>query len=338
MAWLEDREGLRLLDQTLLPENEVYLELRDHHQVSEAIRSLRVRGAPAIGVTAAMGLASAFAQVASTGPDPAAAFAEMETVLLNTRPTGRNLSWALGRMRDVFEESNGSAEALLDAADRILEQDREMCRRIGEHGLTVIPDAGARILTYCNAGALATAGIGTATAPIYLAYAEGRRLSVFAPETRPVLQGARLTAWELSRAGVDVTVITDSAVASVMDRGLVDLVIVGADAVAANGDVVNKIGTFAVAVLARHHGLPFYVAVPSSTLDASLETGRQVPIEERHEAEVRTMGARTTVAGGAKVQNPAFDVTPAHLVTAIITDQGVLRPPYGPEIARLSRD
>jgi methylthioribose-1-phosphate isomerase len=251
-----------------------------------------------------------------------------------------NLGWALDRLGAVFEGSVGEGvpaqvEALIREADRVAAEDEEMCRLMGEHGAEVIPPEGAGILTHCNAGALATGGMGTALAPIYTVHARGVPVKVYADETRPLLQGARLTAWELDRAGVEVTVITDSMAASLMRTGKVNLVITGTDRVAANGDVANKIGTYGVAVLAREHGIPFYVASPRSTFDPKSPGGADIPIEERDEGEVRGLAGRMTAASGARVWNPAFDVTPHHLVTAFITDGGILRPPFHASIARL---
>jgi methylthioribose-1-phosphate isomerase len=242
-----------------------------------------------------------------------------------------NLSWAIGRLRRVARETPGGARPVLDAlrreATRILDEDRDMCRRIGEQGLALLPD-GARVLTHCNAGALATAGIGTALAPVYLAAELGRRVAVFADETRPLLQGSRLTAWELSQAGIDVTVLADSMAASLLRTGEIDLVIVGADRIAANGDVANKIGTYPLALAARHHDVPFYVAAPWSTFDPATETGHQIVIEHRGADELGRGFASPVTPRGIGVYNPAFDVTPASLVTAFVTDRGIFRPPY----------
>ncbi len=354
VAWLEDRPGVRLLDQTRLPGEELYLELEDAESVAEAIRSLRVRGAPAIGVAAAMGLVVGLAG-SGAGSSEAEYYDRMEALLAGTRPTGRNLAWALRRMRVAREGGARRATAangrqpppwaaqpplrvLFDEAEAIRREDAELCDRIGRFGLEVIPEEGAAVLTHCNAGALATAGVGTALAPLYRAHEAGMPLRVWSCETRPLLQGARLTAWELTRAGVDVTVVADSMAGSLMAAGEVDLVIVGADAVAANGDVVNKIGTYGLAVLARHHGIPFYVAAPRSTFDPTLASGRDVPIEERDGAEVAEIAGTRVAADRAGVRNRAFDVTPEQLVTALVTDAGVLRPPYGPAIHRLLQE
>ncbi len=332
VRWSPDGDAVRIIDQTLLPERLEERDLGTLEEICEAIEQLRVRGAPAIGVAGAMGLAASLRTCAELSPNELRARArEHSARLAATRPTAVNLSWALGRMLARLDASHGDARALLDAmrdeATALLEEDRVMCRRIGEHGLALIPD-GARILTHCNAGALATAGIGTALAPIYLAAERGKQVSVYAGETRPLLQGSRLTAWELGRAGIPVTVIVDSAAGSTMAAGKVDLVIVGADRIAANGDAANKIGSYSLAVLAARHGIPFYVAAPASTLDPSLERGSAIVIEKRARREIAAGFGRTTVPEGVEVENPAFDVVPAELITAIVTDGGVHRAPY----------
>ncbi|HEX7050558.1 MAG TPA: S-methyl-5-thioribose-1-phosphate isomerase [Longimicrobiales bacterium] len=338
IRWSADGERIDLLDQTRLPEAEVRLSLGSAEEVAEAIRSMRVRGAPAIGIAAAMGMAVEAARNAGvSGAALDAALAAGYDLLLATRPTAVNLRWALERMRRCAAASRRDppaavARALREEATAILEEDRAMCRRIGEHGLSVLPPGPVRILTHCNAGALATGGMGTALAPIYRAHAEGRKVCVYAGETRPLLQGSRLTAWELSRAGVPVTLLADTGAGSLFAAGIVDAVIVGADRIAGNGDVANKVGTYALAVLARHHGVPFYVAAPTSTLDPATPTGAEIPIEERDADEVRRGFGRLTAPPTVPVHTPAFDVTPATLVTAIITDRGVLRPPYGASI------
>lgn len=344
VRWSEDGRAVEMLDQTLLPGEERYLRLESAEEVAEAIASLRVRGAPAIGVAGAMGLAlgmeRALEELGPDGPALDERLEELHRRLEATRPTGRNLGWALDRLARTFRETLTEGEeaavaALRREADAIAREDEEMCRLIGEAGLEVLPPDGEGVLTHCNAGALATAGLGTALAPLYLARDRGRDLQVYASETRPVLQGARLTAWELSRAGVRATVVTDLATGALMKEGRVRVVVVGADRVAANGDVANKIGTYALAVLADHHGIPFYVAVPTSTFDPSLASGSEIAIEERDPAEVRGVAGRETAAPEAGVWNPAFDVTPAHLVTAFLTDGGVLRPPYRASIEEL---
>ena len=237
-----------------------------------------------------------------------------------------------GRVEEGLE---AGVQAMIQEADALAREDREMCRRIGETGADLIPSRGGSVLTHCNAGALATGGMGTALAPVYVAHARGVAVSLLADETRPLLQGARLTAWEAARAGVPVTLISDSMAGSIMASGMVDMVLVGADRVAANGDVANKIGTYPLAVLARFHGLPFYVALPRSTFDLEADTGLAIPIEERAGAELTNLGGEPTAPPGVRVKNPAFDLTPAHLVTAFITDGGILRPPYGPAIREL---
>ncbi|MFM9960407.1 MAG: S-methyl-5-thioribose-1-phosphate isomerase [Planctomycetaceae bacterium] len=332
LEWLGETDGcLRLLDQTLLPCETTTLECRSVEQVVEAIRSLRVRGAPAIGVAAAYGVVLGVSH--STNADRSMFDERLRVViqqLAASRPTAVNLFWALDRQRKVAEglATASPAEvlnALLAEARAIEIADREMCAAIGRHGAELLND-GDSVLTHCNAGALATAGDGTALAVIYAAVAGGKSLRVFADETRPLLQGARLTAWELSQRGVPVTVICDSMAATVMRQRKVQAVIVGADRIAANGDTANKIGTYSVACLAKTHGLPFYVAAPSSTFDLSLISGEQIPIEERSPAEVTHGFGRQTVPAGVDVYNPAFDVTPAELITAIITERGVIRP------------
>ena len=334
VRWSERGDAVVVVDQRRLPTEYVELELRTVDEVGEAIRTLAVRGAPAIGVAGALGLAAAMAphagESAAAFRSRAAAAAER---LAAARPTAVNLPWAMSRMRRALDgtAADATAPALLSTlrreADAILDEDRAMCRRIGEHGLPLVPD-GARVLTHCNAGALATAGIGTALAPVYLAAEAGRRVHVWADETRPLLQGSRLTAWELTRAGIPVTVLADSMAASLMRAGRVDLCIVGADRIAANGDVANKIGTYALALAARHHGIPFYVAAPTSTFDPATPTGDGIEIECRAADEVRRGFGRQTAPDEAAVHNPAFDVTPAALVTAIVSDRGVHRPPY----------
>lgn len=332
VRWSPAGNAVRIVDQTLLPERLEESDLRSLDELCEAITSLRVRGAPAIGVAAAMGLVVSLLSSSDSAPDVLRARAQEHAArLAATRPTAVNLQWALDRVLARLRAAGGSARDLLDAmreeASAILEEDRRMCRRIGEHALPLIPDA-ATILTHCNAGALATAGIGTALAPIHLAAELGMTPSVYACETRPLLQGSRLTAWELSRAGVRVTVIVDSAAGSLMARGKVDLVIVGADRIAANGDAANKIGSYTLAVLAARHGIPFYVAAPVSTLDPSLDSGEKITIENRPRSEVAAAFGRVTVPDGVAVENPAFDVIPAELITAIVTDAGVHRAPF----------
>jgi methylthioribose-1-phosphate isomerase len=335
VRWAEDRQAVDLLDQSRLPVEELRLVLRDVDAVVEAIRELRVRGAPAIGIAAAMGLAADMARnVGRLSPAQLRQrFLDALDRLGRARPTGVNLRWALERMRrrgaDGPEPSAVDwARALQDEATRILEEDRAMCLRIGRSGLALLPPGDLQVLTHCNAGALATGGIGTALAPLYLAADGGRRIRVYACEARPVLQGSRLTAWELARSGIDVTVLVDAAAASLMATGGVDLVLVGADRIAANGDVANKIGTYGLAILARHHGIPFYVAAPCSTIDPATANGAAIPVEQRGAEEVVRSFGRRTAPEGVAVHAPAFDVTPASLVSAFVTDRGVVRPPY----------
>jgi methylthioribose-1-phosphate isomerase len=329
VRWHDD--AVRIIDQTLLPSQYEEIDLVEVDDVVEAIASLRVRGAPAIGIAAAMGLvASLKRHIAAPGSEFRARLARNAERLRSARPTAANLAWAVDRVLAVAEAMAGAGnaeiwEAMRREALQILEEDREMCRRIGEHGLTLLHD-GSTVLTHCNAGALATGGIGTALAPIYLAAERGIKVRVLSGETRPLLQGSRLTAWELSRAGVEVVVLTDNAAAAAMKRFAVDLVIVGADRIAANGDVANKIGTYGLAIAARHHGLPFYVAAPSSTFDLGMASGDGIPIEERGSDEVLRGFGRQTAPDGVAVFGGAFDVTPAELVTGFITECGVLRP------------
>jgi methylthioribose-1-phosphate isomerase len=309
IQWMDG--SLRLIDQTRLPTELAYRDCRTVEDVWEAIRSLRVRGAPAIGIAAAYGVV--------IGEQAGRSVAEVAAYLRTSRPTAVNLFWALDRM----ERANPSR--LLEEARAIEEEDRRMCWQIGTHGAALIKD-GQGVLTHCNTGGLATAEFGTALAAMIVAHQQGKRFRVFADETRPLLQGARLTTWECLQHGIDVTLICDSMAALVMREHKVHLVIVGADRIAANGDTANKVGTYGLAVLARAHGLPFYVAAPSSTLDRSLPDGRGIPIEERSAQEITNGFGRPTAPDGVAVYNPAFDVTPAELITAIITERGVFPP------------
>ena len=329
--WSADGHAVRIIDQRQLPAEFIERDLTSLEAVCDAIRTLAVRGAPAIGVAAAMGLVISLEPFMHESPD---AFQERlrstAAALRATRPTAVNLPWAMNRMLAAVTNANmpGTIVAKLrEEATAIRDEDRAMCERIGANGLPLIPD-GARILTHCNAGALATAGIGTALAPIYLAAAAGRRVEVFVDETRPLLQGSRLTSWELTRAGIPVTVIADNMASSLMRAGRIDLCIVGADRIAANGDVANKVGTYGVAVAARHHSIPMYVAAPWSTFDPATPDGDAIEIEQRGAEEVRRGFGPLTAALGASVHNPAFDVTPAELITAIISDRAVHRAPY----------
>ena len=326
VQWAPDG-ALRIVDQRLLPGEYVERDLRTIPELAEAIRTLAVRGAPAIGVAAAMGLAAATRFAAPA--DPAAFVRESAAILRATRPTAVNLMWALNRMLEVLARASGPAlaAALRAEAEAIRAEDESMCAAMGAHGRTLLRD-GMRVLTHCNAGALATAGMGTALAPIYAALADGLQIELFADETRPLLQGARLTAWELVRAGVPVTVITDGMAASLMAAGRVNLVLVGADRIAANGDTANKIGTYGLAVLANYHRIPFVVVAPSSTIDAHAATGDAIEIEHRAPEEVTHLGGTRVAAAGAAIYNPAFDVTPAALISHIVTERGVLVPPF----------
>ena len=330
--------SLEMIDQTRLPGELVTLECRDYREVARAIRQMRVRGAPAIGVAAAYGVA--LAALASRAPDVEALGADLReagAALRATRPTAVNLAWAVERTLRALagQTSVGAArEAILAEATRISDEDEAMCRAIGRHGSQLIPD-GARILTHCNAGGLATVSYGTALGVIRAAHEQGKRIHVFVDETRPVLQGARLTAWELAREGIPLTLIADNMAGHFMRRGQIDLAVVGADRIAANGDVANKIGTYTVAVLAREHGLPFYVAAPSSTVDLSVASGEHIPIEERRPEEVLELAGKRIAPPGVQAANPAFDVTPARYVSAIVTEAGVIRPPFEPGLRTL---
>jgi methylthioribose-1-phosphate isomerase len=331
---IEWRDGdLLLLDQTRLPHEIVVENVADGQAVWRAIRELRVRGAPAIGVAAAYGLCIAMRDSTALPLAEFRAALEHHADWLETaRPTAVNLSWGIRRMlrhsRDVDAHDAATLyAALIDEAKRIHEEDVALCAGIGEHGMPLIHE-GSGVLTHCNAGALATTGSGTATAPIYAAHRAGRAFKVYADETRPLLQGARLTAFELQQAGVDVTLIMDSAAASVMSQGLVDLVIVGTDRVAANGDFANKIGTLGIAIAASHFGIPFYVACPSSTLDLETPGGSRIEIEERDADEITHLAGRRIAPDAMKARNPAFDVTPHALVTGFITERGIVKPPF----------
>jgi methylthioribose-1-phosphate isomerase len=332
VRWGHDR--LVLLDQRLLPGRELERQYERWEDVAQAIRTLAVRGAPAIGVAAAFGVALAARSSSATGWDGFAADLEAAFKgLAATRPTAVNLFWALDRMRGVVEALRGRPldevrARLLAEAQAVLDEDLAGNRALGDHGAALVP-SGARILTHCNAGALATAGYGTALGVVRSAHAQGKVALLWVDETRPVMQGSRLTAWECVREGIPHRLIADVAAGSLMSRGEVDLVVTGADRIAANGDTANKIGTYALAVLARHHGVPFYVAAPFSTIDPALPSGAHIPIEERDAAEVRRVGGQPTAPEESPVFNPAFDVTPAALISAIVTERGVFRPPYG---------
>ena len=338
IAW--ENDTLLLLDQTRLP-GEVVVEAQTSvEEVWDSIKRLKVRGAPAIGVAGAYGLVVAMRdKTGLTRDDFLAAVADAADYLGGARPTAVNLRWALTRAVQAVTDSPGTTGSelfltLKATAEEIHREDIELCRRIGEHGVALI-GAGSGILTHCNAGRLATSEYGTATAPMYLAHERGVRFSVYSDESRPLLQGSRLTAWELKQAGIDVYTITDNMAAFVMQQGFIDTVIVGTDRVAANGDVANKIGTLGVAIIARHFGIPFYVACPASTVDLDTATGSRIVIEERGDDEVTHLGGHRIAPQGIKVRNPAFDVTPAELVTAIVTDRGIVRPPYERSLAEV---
>jgi methylthioribose-1-phosphate isomerase len=324
-----------MVDQRKLPAQEVYVRCRTAQEVARAIKTMVIRGAPAIGVAAAMGIALGIGRSkAKSVRELAGEFYRICDLMAATRPTAVNLFWAIDRMKRVFGEavragmSVDEIRARLEAeARRIHDEDVEHCRMLGRYGATLVPD-GARVLTHCNAGALATAGYGSALGVVRAAVAEGKRVAVFADETRPFLQGARLTAWELVREGIETTVITDSMAGPLMREGRIDLVVVGADRIAANGDVANKIGTYTLAVLARAHQVPFYVAAPVATIDLATPDGTRIPIEQRDDREISHFGTARLTPEGARIWNPAFDITPHEYVTAIITERGILRPPY----------
>jgi methylthioribose-1-phosphate isomerase len=332
-----------MIDQRKLPGTKAYVACSDYRQVIEAIKKMVIRGAPAIGIAAAMGLALGALEIDT--PDPETFRTRLQKIgkaISLARPTAVNLSWAIGQMEKIIERSEGQSlnalkRALVREARRMLDADIAVNKQLGAIGQKVIPDK-ANVLTHCNAGALATGGYGTALGVIRAAKEAGKTLRVLADETRPFLQGARLTAWELAKDHIPVTLITDSMAGFLMQKGLIDLVIVGADRIAANGDTANKIGTYSVAVLAKAHGLPFYVAAPCSTIDHHLKTGKEIPIEERHEREVTHMGGKRIAPPGIAILNPAFDVTPHRYITGIITEAGLLKPPYRSGIARIKKE
>jgi len=345
IAWT--KRHVRLLDQTLLPTQTLYVEIQDEKQMWDAIKRLVVRGAPAIGVAAAFG---AYLGVRFHGDEPPprllARLKDVCDYLASSRPTAVNLFWALRRIQGLAvsvaarpASSPDIIAALLAECLAMIDQDNRICRSIGAHGvelLSALDKTGPiGILTHCNAGGLATVQYGTALAPIYVGAERGMKFHVWSDETRPLLQGSRITAYELNANGIPVTVICDNMAASVMAQGKIDACMVGTDRVAANGDVANKIGTFGVAILARHFGIPFYVAAPTSSIDLSLATGQEIPIEQRHPHEVTRALGRQTAPEGIDVYNPAFDVTPTELVTAIITEHGIVRPPYGEGLRRV---
>jgi methylthioribose-1-phosphate isomerase len=340
IEWQDD--AVVMIDQRKLPKQEVYVRCKTANEVAKAIKTMVIRGAPAIGVSAAMGLALGVKKSTATGTRTLVAeFLKSCDVMAATRPTAVNLFWAIDRMKArVATLAQGGASvadiqaALVAEAQRIHDEDVASCKALGAFGSTLVP-AEATILTHCNAGALATAGYGTALGVIRGAVDAGKRVKVLADETRPFLQGARLTAWELIKDGIDTTVITDNMAGALMREGLVDLVVVGADRIAANGDTANKIGTYSVAVLAKENGIPFYVAAPLSTIDLETPTGDKIPIEERPAREVTHVFAAQITPDGAGIRNPAFDVTPARYISAIITERGVCKPDYAVSLARL---
>jgi methylthioribose-1-phosphate isomerase len=344
--WTDSARGhvndvVRMIDQRALPREVRYITCESWREVAEAIRNLTIRGAPAIGVAAAMGVALGVAR--SRAADRAALapeFAEICATLAGTRPTAVNLFWAIARMRALFDSMPAATvaeirEAMIAEAKRVLAEDIAICREIGRHGAALVPPTGS-IMTHCNAGALATGGYGTALGVIRAAVESGRAMHVFSCETRPVLQGARLTAWELHEDGIPVTLITDNMAGSVLRKGEVGMVVVGADRIASNGDVANKIGTYSLAVLAKENGVPFYVAAPISTLDLTLPSGDDIPIEQRAAREVTHVGDTMVAPDGVAVFNPAFDVTPNRYVAGIITERGVARAPYEESLKRLA--
>ncbi|HUY28189.1 MAG TPA: S-methyl-5-thioribose-1-phosphate isomerase [Candidatus Binataceae bacterium] len=337
---IEWRAGtVRMIDQRLLPGREVIRTYRDYRGVAEAIRTMVIRGAPAIGVAAAMGIA--LGMKGASGRGAARRFETVAATLRATRPTAVNLAWAIERMRAVLAASLalGAVELfgrMRDEAIAIYEEDLAVNRALGRHGAALLEDP-AIVLTHCNAGALATAGYGTALGVIRAARESGKRVSVFADETRPFLQGSRLTAWELHKDHIPVTVIADNMAATVLARGGVSCVIVGTDRTAANGDVANKIGTYPLAVMARRHRVPFYVAAPLSSIDLNCRSGAEIPIEERAQSEVTEFAGKRVAPRGVPAFNPAFDVTPAELVSAIITERGIARAPYGKSLAAMKK-
>ncbi len=339
VEWIDDH--LRLLDQTLIPTQTVYKEIQTIEEIYEAIRKLRVRGAPAIGITAAYGL---YLGMRTENPSSRTEFFQLLEgyiqYLAGARPTAVNLFWAMEALKQRLQKTSGNdvkalTKKLLELAREVHEDDRQRCDAMADHGQDVVP-VGARILTHCNTGALATGGIGTAFGVIYRAHQLGKNVSVFADETRPLLQGSRLTVWELMMAKIPVTLICDNMAAALMQQGKVDLAIVGADRIAADGSVANKIGTYNVALLAKHHGIPFYVAAPLSTFDRSISSGKDIPIETRPEDEVRKVFNQCQITvPDVPCWNPAFDVTPPELVSGIITEKGIVYPPFTESIKRI---
>jgi len=341
LEWTE--RGVRFIDQTKLPTEEVYVDCTTYEEVADVIRNMVVRGAPAIGVAAAMGIALGVknSKAESTG-DLKREFDHICNVIGKTRPTAVNLFWAIRRMQQKFEALRvlpvqQIKQALIEEARRMHAEDIAINRAMGRHGSALMPASGG-VLTHCNAGALATAGYGTALGVIRAAIEDGKKIHVYADETRPFLQGSRLTAWELMKDGIPTTVISDNMSGAMMRQGKIGAVIVGADRIAANGDVANKIGTYTVAVLAKEHNIPFYVAAPISTIDLATPDGSKIPIEQRNPAEVTHIVGKAITPEGVGIENPAFDVTPAKYVTAIVTERGIARAPYDQSLAALARD
>src|SRR5579872_6565156 len=339
LEWTDN--GVRFIDQTKLPTEEVYVTCTTHEQVADVIRNMVVRGAPAIGVAAAMGVALGVSNstAESTG-DLKRDLDQICDLIGKTRPTAVNLFWAIRRMQEKFERIRirpipQIKRDLIEEAQRMHAEDIAANQAMGRHGATLMPSTGG-VLTHCNAGALATAGYGTALGVIRAAVEQGKKIHVYADETRPFLQGSRLTAWELMKDGIPTTVISDNMAGAMMKQGKIGAIVVGADRIAANGDVANKIGTYTVAILAKEHNIPFYVAAPISTVDLETSDGSKIPIEQRNTKEVTHIGGRQMVPDGAQIENPAFDVTPANYVTAIVTERGIARAPYGESLARLS--
>jgi len=339
LEWTTD--GVRFIDQTKLPTEELYVTCKDYEEVADAIRTMIVRGAPAIGVAAAMGIALGVRDSKATNyADLHCDFGRICDVLAATRPTAVNLFWAIQRMRNKFEQLGGRPvpeikQQLIAEAQSMLVEDIAANEAMGRHGAVLLPTSGG-ILTHCNAGALATAGYGTALGVIRAAVSSGKKLQVFADETRPFLQGSRLTAWELMKDNIPTTLISDNMAGAMMSQGKIDAVIVGADRIAANGDVANKIGTYTVAVLAKEHGIPFYVAAPFSTVDLDTPDGSAIPIEQRSAREVTHLAGKQIAPDGVSVENPAFDVTPHRYVTAIITERGVAHAPLDEALRQLA--
>ena len=332
--------GVRFLDQTKLPTEEIYVNCTTHQQVADVIRNMVVRGAPAIGVAAAMGIALGVKNSkAESAGDLKKEFDEICKTIGETRPTAVNLFWAIRRMQEKFELLRVRPvaqvkQSLIEEAQRMHAEDIAANQAMGRHGATLMPSSGG-VLTHCNAGALATAGYGTALGVIRAAVEQGKKIHVFADETRPFLQGARLTAWELMKDGIPTTVISDNMAGVMMKQGKVGAIVVGADRIAANGDVANKVGTYTVAILAKEHGIPFYVAAPISTIDLATGDGSGIPIEQRNTKEVSHIAGKQMVPDGVQIENPAFDVTPAKYVTAIITERGIAKAPYSDSLRQL---